>query len=165
MYDPLSSDAALKALLCRAWDWLGVSSDGYAQSGYSGDEEYLFPEWDKLLRATEELVLQEAVDAVNDIWTAVALDNEEENLLDFISESASDAFVDQLIAVIPDHPQPNARWRAAELIRRRSSDAGIQVLQVLIHDVDSYVRKRAQGAYDSLTPVSERKKSGDALPL
>ncbi len=99
----------LREVLSRIWSWLGMSSDVYAPISYEDYDEYMFPDWDELINITEKLVLQEDAEASNDIWTAVALDHEEENLLDFISEHASDTFVDQLITNVPMHNQPNAR--------------------------------------------------------
>lgn len=140
----------LKEVLSRIWSWLGISSDVYARSSSEDYDEYMFPDWDELINITEKLVLQEDAKASNEIWTAVALDHEEENLLDFISEHASDTFVDQLITNVPMHNQPNAKWQAAELIRRRRSCTGERILQLLLHDTDPYVRKRALASYDGI---------------
>ena len=55
-------------------------------------EEYMFPQWDALISAAEAVIARESTEFADELWTAVALDNEQEVLLDTLSEEASDGW-------------------------------------------------------------------------
>lgn len=135
--------STLAPILECFWSWLGITPEDYAQR--DGDlEEYMFPQWERLISSAEAAIALEAIDYANELWTAIALDNEQETLLDVLSDRASDDYLDQLILVAPTHPQYHARWQATELIRRRPTPNGLSVLNLLCRDKHPYVAKRAQ---------------------
>lgn len=112
-------------------------------------EEYMFPQWDALISAAEAVIARESTEFADELWTAVALDNEQEVLLDTLSEEASDGYLDRLILTAPAHPQFNARWQAAELIGRHPTPNGRSVLKLLCRDEHPYVAKRAQNSKEN----------------
>ncbi len=135
----------LSPILDSFFHWLGLTPEEYARRE-DDMEEYMFPQWDALISAAEAVIAQESTEYADELWTAVALDNEQENLLDTLSDQASDGYLDRLILTAPAHPQFNARWQAAELIRRRPTPNGLAVLKLLCRGKHSYVAKRAQNS-------------------
>lgn len=104
-----------------------------------------------LIRETEALITGEDQAQISNILTVMSIDNEEEAVLDFISETGSADFVDLLIQAAPRHVQPHARWQCAELIRRRRPKHSMSILRELLQDSNEYVVKRAENAYAELT--------------
>ncbi|MBR1758895.1 MAG: hypothetical protein IJ744_09255 [Lachnospiraceae bacterium] len=87
----------------------------------------MFPLWNEMMDATIELVKQEPLEesVLHQILTVMAIDNETEDVLDYLTDHASDLFVSKLIEVGVKHEQPGARWQCAELIRRRKPCGGV----------------------------------------
>lgn len=142
-------DTSLSPILDGFFHWLGLTPEEYARRE-DDMEEYMFPQWDVLISAAEAVITQESTEFADELWTAVALDNEQEVLLDTLSEEASDGYLDRLILTAPAHPQFNARWQAAELIGRRPTPNGRSVLKLLCRDEHPYVAKRAQNSKEYL---------------
>lgn len=138
----------LSPILDSFFHWLGLTPEEYARRE-DDMEEYLFPQWDALISAAEAVIARESTEFSDELWTAVALDNEQEVLLDTLSEEASDGYLDRLILTAPAHPQFNARWQAAELIGRRPTPNGRSVLKLLCRDEHPYVAKRAQNSKEN----------------
>lgn len=134
-------------LLKLFWNWLGASAEEYAKNFSKNYEEFMFPHWDKLITETKNVISTEEESQIYNILTMMAIDNEEETILEYISDNSSAAFVDLLIQVIPQHIQPHARWQGAELIRRRLTAHGPVILKQLSQDENDYVVKRAKNAY------------------
>lgn len=142
-------DTTLAPILDSFFHWLRLTPEEYARRE-DDLEEYMFPQWDALISAAEAVIAQESTEFADELWTAIALDNEQENLLDALSDHASDDYLDRLILSAPAHPQFNARWQATELIRRRPTPNGRSVLQLLCRDEHPYVAKRAQNSKEYL---------------
>ena len=142
-------DTTLAPILDSFFHWLRLTPEEYARRE-DDLEEYIFPQWDALISAAEAVIAQESTEFADELWTAIALDNEQENLLDALSDHASDDYLDRLILSAPAHPQFNARWQAAELIRRRPTPNGRSVLQLLCRDEHLYVAKRAHNSKEYL---------------
>lgn len=142
-------DVILSPILDRFFHWLDIFPEDYARREDTL-EEFMFPQWDVLISAAEAVIAQESSESANELWTAIALDNEQENLLDYLSDHASDDYLDRLILFAPAHPQHHARWQAAELIRRRPTPNGLSVLTLLCQDEHPYVAKRAQNTKNFL---------------
>lgn len=140
----------LADLLASFWEWIQMTPQLYAiESMRQPDlEEYMFPLWDEMYYKTVELIDSNTMDkdAMDFILTAMALDNETEDILNYITENASTPFISGLISLGVDHMQPNARWQCAELIRRRKPPNGDIVLKQLLLDSVEYVVKRAKNA-------------------
>lgn len=141
--------ASLSPILDSFFHWLGLTPEEYARRE-DDMEEYMFPQWDVLISAAKAVIAQESTEFADELWTAIALDNEQEILLDTLSDQASDRYLDCLILSVPAHPQFNARWQAAELIRRRPTPNGLSVLQLLCRDEHPYVAKRARNSKEYL---------------
>ena len=142
-------NSALSPILDSFFHWLGLTPEEYARRE-DDLEEYRFPQWDSLISAAEAVIARESTEFADELWTAVALDNEQEVLLDTLSEEASDGYLDRLILTAPAHPQFNARWQTAELIGRRPTPNGRSVLKLLCRDEHPYVAKRAQNSKEHL---------------
>lgn len=79
----------------------------------------------------------------------MAIDNECECILDHCKTCADHAF---LLRVIPQgiiHPQSEARWQMAELLRQNIPGRE-KFLSKLLADADSYVRQRARNVKDDI---------------
>ena len=72
----------------------------------------------------------------------MAIDNEDEEILDACKRFGSPAFLHRLLSAGVVHPLPDVRWQMAELLRYAPS-AKAKFLPQLLSDVDEYVRKRA----------------------
>lgn len=142
----------LSDIIGKFWKWINLSPQEYAQKSMQTDlEEYMFPDWDNLITKAERIIQKPYSnnEVVDMILTVIALDNENEDVLDFISSNGSNDFVNTIIERCIIHLQPHARWQCAELIRRRKPKNGQRILIKLLSDSDEYVRKRAQIAlYD-----------------
>ncbi|MBP5780095.1 MAG: hypothetical protein J6X34_02535 [Clostridia bacterium] len=108
----------------------------------------MFPLWDAMIAETVDLINGSVEDeiSIDGILTAMALDNETEDILNYIAENGSESFICRLIERGAVHLQPHARWQCAELIKRRKPSNGRKMLSILLSDRDEYVRKRAQNA-------------------
>ena len=78
-----------------------------------------------------------------DILTVMALDNETEDVLDYLVQHCPESKAKILVDVGMHHLLPNARWQLAEFLYRRRVDDFTTFLQRLSQDEDAYVRKRA----------------------
>ena len=140
----------LDNLLACFWEWIQMTPQLYAiESMRQLDlEEYMFPLWDEIYDKTIELVDSNTTDngAMDSILTAMALDNETEDILNYIAESGGTPFISRIVNLGVSHMQPNARWQCAELIRRRKPPNGDIVLKQLLLDSVEYVVKRAKNA-------------------
>ena len=80
----------LDNLLACFWEWIQMTPQLYAiESMRQLDlEEYMFPHWDEIYDKTIELVDNNTTDngAMDSILTAMALDNETEDILNYIAE-------------------------------------------------------------------------------
>jgi len=132
-------------LLSSFWEWIGCSEIEYSKKQHPDLEEYMYPQWTELLECAKLEIMKcntekQSVDAVLDV---LALDNEREELLDYIEENASDDYIDILCKLGLSHKQSNSRWQIAELLGRRDIKKNDLMLSFLLKDHDYYVRKRA----------------------
>lgn len=141
-----------KILLYEFWNWLGMSPSHYAEitkndSGYKNDlEEYMFPQWAELMDKAESIINEGLTDedSLEFILISMAIDNEEENILDYISRNGNEKFIIALVNKGIRYYQSHSRWQIAELLGRRHLKGWKSFLQILINDSDLYVSKRAQ---------------------
>lgn len=135
-------------LLCEFWAWLGISRQEYLRRSVSVEfEEYMFPKWSFLINETFHAISREDMCIIPSIMEVMALDNESENVLDYLSENATSSFLDNIYMRLPECSFHHARWQGAELIQRRPTTVGKEILYCLISDENSYVKKRAQNSY------------------
>lgn len=136
-------------LLHQFWSWAGVSEVVYARNATIRYkiEPFYFPEFD-ILRNTGIQLVNTSMDDTEmyAFLTILALDEEEEVLLSYCKEFATDDFVEKLMPAGVRHLQPDARWEIAELLRVRKVYGYLKYLEMLLVDEDPYVRKRAQNA-------------------
>lgn len=81
--------------------------------------------------------------------TGMAIDSEDEDILE-CCKNANDAFLYDLISNGITHPQSEARWQLAELLRRDIPQRD-HFLNILSEDLNSYVRNRANMVRIDLT--------------
>lgn len=82
-------------------------------------------------------------DELNKFLLCMAVDNEDEEILDACREVGSMEFISGIIQAGVNHPQPMARWQMAELLRRDIPNRKNYLIQ-LCCDANAYVKKRAE---------------------
>ena len=140
------SELSLRELLTRFWSWAGVTEFDYAyDEQILGEEPFYYPEFDELrgrcIRMINSVVSDEEL---TDILTCIALDNEEEIVLDALKNTNNMDFVERLVKISISHLQPNARWQIAELLCFCKFPARDGYLRSLCADENEYVKKRAR---------------------
>ena len=88
---------------------------------------------------------------MDDLLTIMALDNENEDILDYAVDNINLANLDYFVHKGVVHLQPHARWQVAEFIRRKNLVCFQDYLEKLSRDPNDYVRKRAKNAMNLLT--------------
>lgn len=138
----------LKKLLSEFWDWAQISFEEYCAdescfyTKYRWEvEEFHFPKWDELLHCTEQQILENCIN--EDVLTVLALDNEREEILDFIADSATDFQIEELAKKALSFPLWNARWQVAEILKRRDTSFSEKYLRLYQNDPVEGVRCRA----------------------
>ena len=136
-------------LLDDFWMWLEMSPEQYSEIGVdlkSSKCEFHYPKFEELLCYVRRVACQKVIsnDEIEDILTIMALDNETEDVLDFLVDNLPDCHMNALIEKGLHHLQWEARWQLAELIYRRRFVNCEHYLQILTNDTMPYVRKRAK---------------------
>ena len=126
------------------WTWTG-----YAECYKGCDVEQLsvdpfdFPLLCEMQQACIELINKQlSIETTDAFLMCMAIDNECECILDACTALADESFLNILVSTGIHHSQSHARWQIAELLRRDVPNR-IKFLNTLLHDEDSYVRKRA----------------------
>lgn len=145
----------LPSILNSFWNWIHLTPQAYAVISRKQEaqelEEYMFPFWQTMISETINLINESPTSemAIDSILTVMAIDNETEDILDYIAQNGSKPFICRLIETGVVHLQPHARWQCAELVRRCKPANGDTILSKLLSDPDDYVRKRARNALNS----------------
>lgn len=114
-------------------------------------EPFLYPEFDLLRNRCINLFRSGVSDEeLNDCLTCLALDNEEEIILDELKEIMDDALLERYVKAGVHHLQPEGRWQIAELLCCRDIPNREEYLRILCCDKDAYVVKRAKNAVEEL---------------
>ena len=145
----MTVNKSLNNLLQDFWSWAGISEMEYANLPNASQivEPFYFPEFITLREKCFGLINTDMnIKEFNDFLTCLALDEEEEIILDWCKDIATPCFLTQLSQIGCSHLQADARWQIAELLRCRSIPKRCSVLQHLCKDTNAYVRKRAQNA-------------------
>ncbi len=133
---------SMNTLLNEFWTWAKCTPAEYADRG--GEWEFDFPKFHDLIEYAFSLIGKEISDEeYDDLLMILALDNEVENVLDFLAYNCKGEQLKQIIARGMIYPQPNTRWQIAELLYRTRPEGYIEILQKLTNDPHPYVRKRA----------------------
>mgnify|MGYP000056639152 CR=1 FL=1 len=145
----------MNTLLYDFWKWAEITPQEYAEKGIplmSEKAEFNYPHFGELIDYAEMLLLHQKLskEEMTDALTIMALDNENEDVLDYAADNASNALVLELVSLGVTFPQPNTRWQIAELAYRRRPNGFEDFLKLLLCDPDSYVRKRAGNCLEYL---------------
>lgn len=132
------------------WKWIGKSPQEYAEYGidyrsYYDRVEVKFPKFEKLKNYAFEIVDKNinSKDELNDLLTIMALDNEQQGILDYIEEHSSNEQLEKLVKIGLFHLQKEARSQLCVLIfRRRPTDYKSSLL-ILSKDIKESVKRRA----------------------
>lgn len=103
------------------WEWAGISPEYYANEStecLNGSPEYYYPQFDQLIEYAQNIIRHDSMskENVDDLLTIMALDNEAEDVLDYLSSHASQEQIERIAFCGKNHIQPNARWQIAELV-------------------------------------------------
>ena len=141
----------LSKVLNAFWKWLDMPRDEYDRRSMGNElEEFCFTKYGELIDAVCAEISADNYEAIDEILDVLAIDNEEENVLDHIEAHASDEMLNRLIASGIKHSLRNTRWQIAELLSRRKTSLNESALNCLMEDVDPYVRKRAKNSWERL---------------
>ena len=147
----------LQTMLNRFWIWAKTTPEEYAfrtsQEGCkqvksslcNGQEPFDGPIFYDLRKQAIQTICATIVSEADlkAFLMVMALDNEDEDLLDFAIDSLSDEMIERIVNMGVNFPQKEARWQVAVLIRRRKPKGWELLLQLLQNDQDEYVRRRA----------------------
>ena len=135
-------------LLKQFWEWLPVSYEEYSKKGITqihGNYEDDFPKINELIEYGKKIVADNLTsdNYIDDLLTIMGIDNEAEEIMEYIEENSSDEQIKRLVSIGINHPLHDARWQVAELLYRRKPQRYAKFLEILSSDSDMYVRKRA----------------------
>lgn len=143
----------LLQLVCEFWMWAGLPEEKWGSVDVRSiqvDPIY-YPKFDKMRNQCISLINTSLCDAdVNTFLTCMALDAEEEYILDYCKTYAEDEFIEHIVSVGVSHFQSDARWQVAELLRRRIPKRDYYLCK-LCNDSDPYVRRRAHNVANAIT--------------
>lgn len=136
------------------WEWFQKTPEQYAMCELQyiyNHMEYDYPEYQALIDFATQVVDNNTKneDDIYDLLTIMALDNESENILDYIEDNSTDEQIQIIIKLGMSHLQPHARWQIAELLYRRKPKDYLCNLIILSIDNNSYVSQRALNCIES----------------
>ena len=146
----------MQKLLNDFGEWIELTPAQYSISGVKNRNErpeFYYPKFDELISAAKSVVDCDTLceQKLNDLITIMALDNEAENVLDYIQRHSSCIQLEHIVKMGISHLQREARWQIAELVYRRKPENYTKILEQLENDSDSYVRKRASNCINLLS--------------
>jgi len=135
--------------LNKFWIWSNQTVYEYAKLGWKKkQEEWEYQNWDILMKLTQDAI--EAIangeknkELVDCILETMALDNEDEMVLDECEEKLHNNNLLYLSSIAILHDQSEARWQVAELLGRCKNENVTGLLIKLIDDENKYVQRRA----------------------
>lgn len=141
---------SLQNKLIDFWNWSGIAFDKYDKQSSTLDET-LYDEWDNLISLTREAVMllkvvpqKKDIDIlVKSILEVLALDHENESLLDFCEKELESTELEWLIRASILFPLYGSRWQMAEVIRRKKNKGWLKYALILTNDSNKYVQRRA----------------------
>lgn len=109
-----------------------------------------FPQLHEMVQVCVGLIDQPLSEEELDAFLmSMALDHEDERILDYLKANAGQTFIVQLLSRGVRHPQSNARWQMTELLRK-PIPGRLEYLSILLADSHPYVRKRAENVAEDI---------------
>lgn len=147
-------------ILCDFWTWANITPAEYAKIGidYSTDKvEFNYPRFEELLRYVQMVVFHEELSAeeIDDVLTILALDNEAENILNFLKDNLPESHLNTIVKAGVFHIQPETRWQIAELILHRKPQYFQNYLRMLAEDPSEYVSRRARNCLEQINKTGD----------
>ena len=145
----------MNKIISDFWEWLNMTPDQYAQNGIdtlTNTEESDYPHFEDLINYAQTIIdqIECSDEELEDVLLIMALDNEDEDVLDYIQTHCSESRLERLIRLGISYYQPEARWQIALLICRRKISNAKELLELLSHDIHPYVRRRALNCLNSM---------------
>lgn len=141
--------AKLRNELNKFWLWSSQTAYEYAKHVWKKEqEEWEYQNWDILMKLTQDAIEaiangEENKELVDCILETMALDNEDEIVLDECEEKLHNNNLLYLSSIAILHEQSEARWQVAELLGRCKNENVTGLLIKLIDDENKYVQRRA----------------------
>jgi hypothetical protein len=136
----------LMLLVDAFWHWTGIPKEDWWNVDINDlpiDAAH-FEQLGEMCNACIKLVNCSLTDKDTEYFLmGMAINSEDEDILDFMKEYATDTFLYDVISTGVSYPQADARWQLAELLRRDIREREC-FLHILSNDPDEYVRKRAE---------------------
>ena len=146
------------------WKWFGITPQQYASNFdfvalTGGKEPFDYPQYPTLIQYAKDIINSFVIsdEQMDDLLTILALDNEDEDILDYIVDHLPPKHFHLFIVMGLVHLQPHARWQLTEFIVRRKPKNAKEYLEKLCNDLDDYVRRRAFNAMNLI-----EKNTGDS---
>ena len=159
----------MKNELSKFWDWAQITFNEYASNvipsaARQAEWEGEYPGWPRLESEVKSLILQLNKskefdsDAVQDVLTVLAIDNESEGILESIQSSVSNnELINKLIEETRNFKSYHARWQIVELIKESAiPDKASKLKWFALNDSDKYVQRRALMALWDVDNVSAK---------
>lgn len=142
----------LAELLTDFWIWTSLPEEKWRSVDFVkyGIEAVNYPKLGEIFQSAIELVNAPlSSNQIDDFLTAMAIDAEDEDILNACKKDADECFIITIVSRGIAHPQSDARWQMAELLRREMPQRDT-FLQLLMADPDEYVRKRTRHVIQDL---------------
>lgn len=148
----------LISLINEFWHWSGLPESGADIDIRELQVDPLhFPKFDEMRTICKSMINATlTVDEMLAFLTCMALDSEEERILDDCKTLADTSFLYALISIGVTHPQSEARWQLSELLRKPVPERD-SFLHLLSCDSNKYVRKRANNVINSIQQERDAK--------
>ncbi len=140
------------------WQWADTDISNYEINGIpNGIEEIEYPGWENLISTSQKLILDLEKGEYSDqiillLLEIMALDNENEDILDMCGSILSRNSLELLITKGVSFHLSHARWQIAELIGKKKDKNWQNYLLLLINDSNKYVQRRALLSLSKLNP-------------
>lgn len=104
----------MNRILMDFWKWANITPEEYAIKGIPLTSEkapFNYPLYDKLITYAERILQNKNLteEELSDFLTIMALDNETEDILDYVTDNATEAQLQQILQYGMNFSQPEAR--------------------------------------------------------
>lgn len=142
----------LRKLIDEYWAWTGLPKDlwGKIDIVYTAKDSVWFPGIKDVCVQCIQMVNQVlSPDEIEDFLFGMALNAEDEDILDYCKVFADKSFISTIVATGVTFGQSEARWQIAELLRKDILGRD-NYLSVLQQDADEYVRRRTANVIEDI---------------
>lgn len=145
------------------WLWANQTSYEYAKHIWKQkQEEWEYPNWNRLMNLTIEVIKdinngEKSKQLVDCILEVMALDNEDEQILDECEGRLTYNDMSYIVPVAIVHMQSEARWQIAELLGRYKNLNASEYLRRFVEDENKYVQRRAIISLAKINPYEAEK--------